>query len=120
MPALQFSAYDVFAAAHCFSWHHGAPDTAALANQLAEVESLGIWRACLIYTQRFRPCLENIEKSQDDARAGRGVLMEAEALRAVRELVKQYNSIGVTEIWMFQEYLDSDPAAWTDWVRCLP
>ena len=120
---LDASALDVFIALHNFAWYYrGGESTADMAAYLNSPAGASDWRDSVVYVTRFHPTLENTDAEQlsSDGPIGPGrILTLNEGFKVAAELLAFHNTINATEVWWFVEYLNSDPAAWSDWLTSM-
>lgn len=123
MQSLQASALDAFVALHDYVWHYsGGESTSDLAEHLASSARASGWRGSVIYATRFHPSLANTDAAQLSSSGSLGphrILTLDQGYQAAVKLVSIHNAVSPTEVWWFAQYLDSDPAAWPDWLTCV-
>ena len=113
-----FSVAETFLAVHAFSWFSPAEDSAALAEEAGSANTLWRWPASLTYVRNFSPSLMEHQIGSIPAGCPANLTLE-QGREALVEFIAAYNRLGITETFLFANYVYGDPAAWPDWLNCL-
>jgi hypothetical protein len=115
-----FSPVEAFEAAHAFTWFSAAEDTASLAVLARADSTLWRWQAALAYVRNWPPNLLHPSDSRSLPVGRPRNLTLSEGREVFIAFIDAYNRLSVTDTVLFTSYIDGDPAAWPDWLGCLP
>ncbi|WP_291049796.1 hypothetical protein [Herbiconiux sp.] len=114
-----FSAGETFTATHAYAWFSSAADTAELAGEVRGETGLRLWQASLTYVKNCQPSLENTGDVRAPSAERLNQLTVQQGRVVFVRYLDAYNRLSPTATSDFAFYIDSDPAAWPDWLTCL-